>query len=147
MSHCALVFDFGTRRIGVASANRLSGTATPLTTLAARDGVPDWRHIARLIDDWQPQVLVIGMPRNVDGSDSAMSERARAFADWLHRHSGLPVEEIDERYTSTAAEALLRDQRREGTRRRRVRARDVDRMAALLMAQTWAQARDTPGFR
>lgn len=147
MSHCALVFDFGTRRIGVASANRLSGTATPLATLAARDGVPDWRQIARLIGDWQPQVLVIGMPRNVDGTDSPMSERARAFAAWLHQQSGLPVEEIDERYTSTAAEALLRDQRREGIRPRRVRASDIDRMAALLMAQTWAQGGNGPGFR
>lgn len=147
MSHCALVFDFGTRRIGVATANRLSGTATPLSTLAARDGVPDWRHIARLIDDWQPQVLVIGMPCNVDGTDSSMSARARAFAVWLHQQSGLPVEEMDERYTSTAAEALLRDQRREGIRPRRVRASDIDRMAALLMAQTWAQDRDCPGFR
>lgn len=147
MSQCALVFDFGTRRIGVASANRLSGTATPLATLAARDGVPDWRQIARLIGDWQPQVLVIGMPRNVDGTDSSMSERARAFAAWLHEQSGLPVEEIDERYTSTAAEALLRDQRREGIRPRRVRASDIDRMAALLMAQTWAQDGNGPGLR
>lgn len=147
MSHCALVFDFGTRRIGVASANRLSGTATPLATLAARDGVPDWRQIARLIGDWQPQVLVIGMPRNVDGTDSLMSERARAFAAWLHQQSGLPVEEIDERYTSTAAEALLRDQRREGMRPRRVRASDIDRMAALLMAQTWAQGGNGTGLR
>lgn len=147
MSHRALVFDFGTRRIGVASANRSSGTATPLATLAARDGVPDWQQIVRLIGDWQPQVLVVGMPRNTDGTDSPMSERTRAFAAWLHQRSGLPVEEIDERYTSTAAEAVLRDQRRERVRPRRVRASDIDRMAALLMAETWAGDRSGPGLR
>lgn len=141
MSSRALVFDFGTRRIGIASANRLSGMATPLATITARDGVPDWRHIAHLISEWQPQVLVIGLPRNTDGTESVMTARTRVFAAWLQQHSGLPVEEIDERYTSTEAEALLRDQRRDGMRRRRVRAPDIDRMAALLMARTWAQTR------
>lgn len=135
----ALVFDFGTRRIGVAAASRLSATATPLATIAARDGVPEWREIAALIREWQPDALVVGMPRNADGTPSAMSARARDFGLWLGQRSGLPVEEIDERYTSTEAEAVLREQRRDGSRKRRVRAADVDRMAALLMAQTWAR--------
>lgn len=135
----ALVFDFGTRRIGVAAASRLSATATPLATIAARDGVPEWREIAALIREWQPDALVVGMPRNADGTPSAMSARAHDFGLWLGQRSGLPVEEIDERYTSTEAEAVLREQRRDGSRKRRVRAADVDRMAALLMAQTWAR--------
>lgn len=133
----ALVFDFGTRRIGVAAANRLLATATPLATLAARDGVPDWREIAALIREWQPEALVVGMPCNTDGTPSAMSVRARDFGLWLNQRSGLPVEEIDECYTSTEAETMLREQRRDGSRSRRVRAADIDRMAALLMAQTW----------
>jgi len=136
----ALVFDFGTRKIGVASANRVSGTATPLTTLAASDGVPDWREIATMIRDWQPEVLVVGLPRNTDGTDSVMTQLARQFGSWLTRKSGLPVEEIDERYTSTEAEAVLRDQRRDGMRTRRVRPEDVDLMAARLMAETWVRS-------
>lgn len=136
----ALVFDFGTRKIGIASANRVSGTATPLATLPASDGVPDWRDIATLISDWQPEVLVVGLPRNTDGTDSVMTARSRAFGQWLGEKSGLPVEEIDERFTSTEAEAVLRDQRRDGMRTRRVRPEDIDRMAARLMAETWVRS-------
>jgi putative Holliday junction resolvase len=136
----ALVFDFGTRRIGVAAANRRAQTATALATLPARDGVPEWHAVANLIREWQPAVLVVGEPRNADGSDSVMTQRARAFATWLSSRSGLPTEPIDERYTSTEAEDVLRGQRRDGLRRRRVRAPDIDRMAALLMAQSWASS-------
>jgi putative Holliday junction resolvase len=139
MATRALVFDFGTRKIGVAAANRVSATATPLVTLAARDGVPEWREVAALIREWQPDVLVIGLPRNADGSDSAMTARAREFGAWLARNSGLAVDEIDERFTSTEAEAVLREQRRSGTRTRRVRPEDIDLMAARLMAETWAR--------
>jgi len=136
----ALVFDFGTRKIGVAAANRTAGTATAVATLAARDGVPDWREVAALIRTWQPEVLVVGLPRNADGSDSAMTARSRAFQVWLGEHAGLPTEEIDERYTSTEAEAVLRDRRRSGARTRRVRPADIDLMAARLMAETWARS-------
>ncbi|MCK6370989.1 MAG: Holliday junction resolvase RuvX [Gammaproteobacteria bacterium] len=140
----ALVFDFGTRRIGVASANRQAQTTTALATLQARDGLPDWREIAQLIRDWQPEALVIGLPRNTDGSESDMTARARAFGGWLAEHSGLGVQEIDERFTSTEAEALLRDQRRDGSRSRRVRPGDIDRMAAELIAQTWLRSGPVP---
>jgi putative Holliday junction resolvase len=135
----ALVFDFGTRKIGVAAANRLSATATPLPTLPARDGLPQWRSVEALIRDWQPEILVVGVPRNADGTDSDMTVRARGFARWLAEKSGLDGEEIDERYTSTEAEAVLRDQRRSGARSRRVRPEDIDQMAALLMAESWAR--------
>ena len=102
--------------------------------------MPEWRDVEALIRDWQPEVLVLGLPRNTDDSDSAMTARARTFGLWLFRHSALPVEEIDERFTSTEAEGVLRDQRRDGTRPRRVRPEDIDRMAALLMAQTWCRS-------
>jgi putative Holliday junction resolvase len=140
MAHRALVFDFGTRRIGVAFANRLSGTVTALGTLAARDGVPEWREIGALLREWQPDVLVVGLPRNTDGSDSEMTGRAREFGRWLGARCGLAIEEIDERFTSTEAEAELREQRRSGTRPRRVRPADIDVMAARLMAETWLRS-------
>lgn len=136
----ALVFDFGTRKVGIAAANRLAGTATPLVTLPAHDGVPEWHDVAALVRDWQPEVLVIGLPRNTDGTDSVMTVRAREFGAWLAERSGLTVEEIDERFTSTEAEAVLRDQRRAGTRVRRVRPEDIDLMAARLMAETWVRS-------
>jgi len=142
MATRALVFDFGTRKIGIAVANRLSGTTTALATMPARDGVPEWREIEALIQEWQPDVLVVGLPSNTDDTDSAMTQRARDFGAWLSAKSGLAVEEIDERFTSTEAEGVLRDQRRDGTRTRRVRPEDVDRMAARLMAETWVRSAD-----
>jgi putative holliday junction resolvase len=140
MADRALVFDFGTRKIGIASANRLAATATPLVTLPAHDGVPEWRDVAALVRDWQPEVLVVGLPRNTDGSDSEMTAQARAFGRWLAGRTGLAIEEIDERYTSTEAEAVLREQRRDGSRTRRVRPEDIDLMAARLMAETWIRS-------
>lgn len=136
----ALVFDYGTRKIGVAAANRLAGTATPLATLPAREGIPDWAAVGALVREWQPEVLVVGLPRHTDGSDSGMTARARAFAGLLAERTGLPVEHIDERYTSTEAEDVLRDQRRSGARTRRVRPEDIDLMAARLMAETWVRS-------
>lgn len=144
MADRALVFDFGTRRIGVATANRQAQTATALTTIRASDGVPQWREVAALIGEWQPEVLVFGLPRNADGTDSDMTGRARAFGEWLGERSGLPTQEIDERFTSAEAEALLREQRREGSRARRVRPEDIDRMAAVLIAQTWLRSAPVP---
>lgn len=136
----ALVFDFGLRRIGIASANRRAGTITPLATVTARDGAPEWSDIDTLIRDWQPQLLVIGLPCHADGSLSDMTTRARRFADWLETCSGLPVEHVDERWTSTEAEAVLREQRRSGSRRRRVRPEDIDLMAARLIGETWLRS-------
>ncbi|GMW05363.1 MAG: Holliday junction resolvase RuvX [Gammaproteobacteria bacterium] len=144
MADRALVFDFGTRRIGVASANRFAQTTTMLATLSARDGRPAWEQIAALIVDWQPEVLVVGVPRNADGTESDMTVRARSFAAWLTRQSGLATEEVDERFTSVEAEGMLRDQRRAGSRTRRIRPEDIDRMAAALIAQTWLRSAPVP---
>lgn len=133
----ALVFDFGERRIGVASANRLAGTASPLKTITARAGEPDWVLVDALVREWQPQVLVVGLPVNVDGSDSPMTDRTRAFIRALGQRFGKAVETVDERYTSAEASMLLREQRRAGTMQRRVRPGDLDSMAAVLMAESW----------
>ena len=136
----ALVFDFGTRKIGIAAANRLAGTATPIRTLAAHDGVPEWREIAQLVREWEPEILVVGLPSNTDDTESVMGERAREFAAQLRERTGLPSEEIDERFTSSEAEDVLRNQRRAGHRTRRVRPEDIDLMAARLMAETWVRS-------
>jgi putative Holliday junction resolvase len=133
----ALVFDFGARRIGVATASRISGTATALTTLLARNGTPDWPVLDALVKEWQPQVLIIGLPRNKDGSDSAMTSRAQSFAATLGARYRLPTESVDERFTSTEAESLLRERRRSGAMTRRMREGDIDSLAAQLIAETW----------
>ena len=97
-----LAFDFGTRRVGVATGNVLLGTAQPLTTVDST-GDARWAAIARLIADWQPDALVVGVPFHPDGAAHENTRRARRFARQLHGRFRLPVHEVDERYTTTEA--------------------------------------------
>ena len=133
----ALVFDYGRRRIGVAVASSLSGSARGLAVVAARDGAPDWRALDTVVREWGPEVLVSGLPYNADGSESEMTSEVRAFAAALAERYQLEVKTIDERLTSAEAETLLREERQDGSRRRRIRKEDVDRTAAVLIAQSW----------
>jgi len=98
-----LAFDFGTRRIGVASGNSLTRTATALTTLAQADADARFAAIGKLIAEWQPAALVIGVPRHPDGAPHDNTRRAERFGRQLQGRFGLPVHEVDERYTTTEA--------------------------------------------
>ena len=97
-----LSFDFGTRRVGVASGNTLLGSAQALCTVAA-EGDARFGPIAKLITEWQPDALVVGVPFHPDGAAHENTLRARRFARQLHGRFGLPVHEVDERYTTTEA--------------------------------------------
>jgi putative Holliday junction resolvase len=97
-----LSFDFGIRRTGVATGNTLLGRAQPLKTLAV-EGDARFAAIARLIAEWQPDALVVGVPLHPDGAEHENTRRARRFARQLHGRFGLPVHEVDERYTTTEA--------------------------------------------
>jgi putative Holliday junction resolvase len=99
-----LAFDFVTVRVGVASGNSLTRSATPLTTLR-ETGDARFAAIARLINDWQPDALVVGVPLHPDGAPHDNTRRAQRFARQLHGRFKLPVHEVDERYTSVEAEA------------------------------------------
>jgi putative Holliday junction resolvase len=141
-----LAFDFGERRIGVAVGNTLTGTAEPQGTITCQAGT-NWEAIARIIKDWDPEQLVVGVPYNADGSDSEMTPRARRFGRRLHGRHGLPVAEIDERHTSVAANDLLVSQRRDGSRRRRLQKEDIDAWAAreiLISFLSQPRQEDTP---
>jgi putative Holliday junction resolvase len=115
-----LAFDFGVRRVGVATGNSLTRTATPLTTVAA-EGDARIAAIAALIDEWRPAALVVGVPRHPDGAPHANTERARRFGRQLHARFGLPVHEVDERYTTTDA--------------KRAGAVDLDATAAAILLE------------
>jgi putative Holliday junction resolvase len=132
--HILVAFDFGLRRIGVATANRQTRTASPLTTVRA-DREPPWRELDRIIDDWRPAQLVVGVPEG-DGAAS-IARRARAFAAALGERYGLPVATVDETLSSAAAESELAEKRRSGYLRRRVGKGGVDRVAACLIAEQW----------
>ena len=99
-----LAFDFGTLRVGVASGNTVTGQAHPLRTVAA-EGDARFEAIRRLIDEWRPDALVVGVPFHPDGAAHENTARARRFARQLHGRFRLPVHEVDERYTTTEAHA------------------------------------------
>lgn len=102
---CFLAFDFGLKRTGVAVGNRLTRTATPQPSLVAQ-GDARWPLIAARIAEWQPDALVVGVPLHPDGAAHENTARARKFARQLRGRFGLPVHEVDERYSTTEAHAL-----------------------------------------
>src|SRR6188768_3609801 len=104
-----LSFDYGLRRIGVAVGNTLTGTAEALATVAAQDGVPDWRAIDRCVADWRPAAIVAGVPYNMAGRDASLTTAALRFAEQLGSRYGIEVHRVDERLTSREAEDDLRE--------------------------------------
>jgi len=132
-----LGFDYGKLRIGIAVGQDITGTATALCTLGCPDGRPDWDGINRLVVEWSPGALVVGLPLHADGSDSTMTRAARNFARELETRYQLPVYSMDERLSSHAAKELQREAPGNG--------RDgIDALAARIILQNWLDtARDT----
>jgi putative Holliday junction resolvase len=129
-----LAFDFGLRRLGVATANLATRTASPLTTLRL-DREPPWRDIDRVIADWQPSQLVVGIPEG-DGA-AAIARHVRAFVAELEKRYSLPVATVVETLTSAAAQTEITSARRSGYLRRRAGRDSTDRVAACLIAEQW----------
>jgi len=100
-----MAFDYGTRRIGVAVGNTLTRLGQPVKTIAEASGDAVFKAIEGLLKDWQPNRLVVGLPCHPDGTEHAMSAKARRFGNQLHGRFQLPVEWVDERYTSAVLEA------------------------------------------
>lgn len=128
-----LGFDFGTRRIGVASAQAITATASPLRPIPARDGIPDWDALDALLAEWKPEALVVGLPLNMDDSESELSHLARKFARRLHARYRLPVFMCDERLSSHSARGLLMDLKGQ----RRGKLPSLDSTAAVFIAEAW----------
>ena len=130
-----LAFDFGTRRMGVATGQEMLGTGRPLAMIAARDGIPDWSVIEKLLAEWRPDVVLVGLPLNMDDTENDMCARARKFGKRLHGRYHVPVEMVDERLTSFEAKGDVmaaggsRDFGRDG----------VDDRAAVLILETWCR--------
>ncbi|RUO75603.1 Holliday junction resolvase RuvX [Pseudidiomarina taiwanensis] len=102
-----LGFDFGTHSIGVAVGQTITRSARALAALRAKEGQPDWHLVERLIKEWQPERLVVGLPLNMDGTEQELTTKARKFAQRLHGRFGLPVDLQDERLTTVAAKEEL----------------------------------------
>ncbi|MGH8279510.1 MAG: Holliday junction resolvase RuvX [Gammaproteobacteria bacterium] len=131
----ALGFDFGLRSIGVATGQSVTGSAAPVTVLSAEDGRPDWNAVDRLIAQWQPDRLVVGLPYTMQGGEQELSQRARAFARELAARYPRPVHLVDERWSSREAESRLKALRQQG--RKRVQRADIDCAAACIILESW----------
>lgn len=131
-----LGFDFGTRYIGVATGESLTGSSQPLITLQVRREAPPWDEIRNLLDKWQPAALVVGLPLARDGGEQPMSGRARRFARQLQDHFEYPVHLFDERHTSREAARRFAEARNRGSQRRR-HAAQLDAMAAAVILENW----------
>ena len=117
----------------MAVGQELTLTANPLTVIKARDGIPDWNKIEALLDEWQPQLLIVGLPLNMDDSEQEMTAASRRFGNRLHGRFQIPVEWQDERLTTyEALEQLgIRNKMQSNNRG------DVDRISAQLILQSW----------
>jgi putative Holliday junction resolvase len=132
-----LAFDYGTRRIGVASGNTMTRMAQALCTLDCKQQQIPWSDIDRLLRDYLPGQLVVGLPYNDDGTPTGMTTPAKEFAAALGERSKLPVVMVDERHSSREAERELAQLRRSGAKTKRVTHADVDMVAAKVVLERW----------
>ncbi|MDH5325423.1 MAG: Holliday junction resolvase RuvX [Gammaproteobacteria bacterium] len=140
-----LGFDFGTQRIGVAVGQVFTQTANPVTTLLVKNLQIPWPQITQLIQQWQPDAFVVGLPLNLDQTEHKVSQGARRFGNQLNGRYNLPVYWVDERLTSHAAEQMLADKGvnkgagKASNREKRDSTYSVDSVAAQLILESWLQ--------
>lgn len=126
MRHETLIcFDFGEKNIGVAVGQTITATATPLETVHVRNSKPDWNRITKLIGQWRPTALVVGLPLNMDGTRQPMTDLADEFARQLEIRYHLPVHRADERLSTIEAKHRLRD------------IENLDPVAAQIILESW----------
>lgn len=126
-------FDFGLKRIGLATGQTITGTATPLVTLQAVNQAPDWKNIEAHISQWQPDALIVGIPYLLDGKESDMTRAARNFCKALERRFKLPVYTIDESLSSLEAQQRLM----QAIKIAKHNKHEIDKMAAAIIVQSW----------
>jgi putative holliday junction resolvase len=132
-----VAFDFGLRRIGIATGSTISATATPCSAIEVGTQGIDWAAIERVLRDYQPDLLVVGNPRNADGSAGRLNQAAKRFAAELAARAGRAVHHTDEFGSSLEAAQRLKQQRQSGQRRRRVQRTDIDSAAAAIILERW----------
>lgn len=131
-----LAFDYGTKNIGIASGQMITRSANALPSLKAKEGIPDWLQVEKVLKEWAPDLVLVGLPLNMDDSESELSARARKFANRLHGRFGIQVEMVDERLTSFEAKGEVME--RGGSRD--YKNNPVDSIAARLILEGWMQS-------
>ena len=128
-------FDFGYKRIGVAVGQKLTGSASPLATLEAKLGIPNWDVVQKLLNQWHPRALVVGLPTCIDGTEQYTTAASRGFARQLRKRFALTVYLVDERLSTVEARAHLFA---EGGYRK-IKTSEVDSIAACVILEQWLQ--------
>lgn len=127
-------FDFGYRRIGVAVGQTITGTARPLSILLAKEGIPaEWQQLDKIIAEWLPDILLVGLPLNMDGTEQDVTQGAKHFATLLAQRYQKPVETFDERLsTREARQRIFETEGYKGLQKKR-----VDNIAAQIIVESW----------
>lgn len=128
-----LGFDFGYKRIGMAVGQRLTCSASPLATLDAKLGVPDWKIVQKVITQWSPQALIVGVPTCIDGTELYTTSAARRFAKQLRKQFALEVHLVDERLSTVEARSHLFEQ----GGYKKIKKTGVDSIAACIILEQW----------
>lgn len=141
-----LGFDFGMKHIGVAVGQSLTGTARPVGTIVAKDGIPNWEHIKACITEWGPKQLVVGIPLHMDGSEQHLTHAARRFIKRLEEHTTLPIATVDERLSSWEAKRRLleraefektKERGKIKTKTHKQQIDDLNANAAAILVEQW----------
>ena len=128
-----MAIDFGLRNIGIAIGNTLTETAQPLTVIGAQNGVPDWAALSQLLDEWRPQRILVGLPLNMDGTQSELAQRAQKFSRQFESRFGRAVTLVDERLSSREAKNNARAAGHNGD----FSAEPIDHHSAAIILTTW----------
>lgn len=131
-----LGFDFGSKSIGVAIGQEVTGTASPLAALKAKDGIPNWQQLASVFEQWCPHLAVVGLPLNMDGSNQQVTFSAKKFANRLHAKYKIQVETYDERLTTVDAKARLFEM----GGFKKLEKDKIDSASACLILESWMEA-------
>jgi len=128
-----LGFDYGAKRIGIATGQTITGSATPVTTLTAVNNSPDWDSIQKLIEQWKPDALIVGIPYYLDGKESEMTKTVQGFSEQLEKRFGKSVYQVNETLSSYEAEQALKKNMKIGKHNKQ----EIDKMAAAVIVQSW----------
>jgi len=126
-------FDYGLKRIGVATGQTITSTATPLTTIKQIDDASHWQQIRELVQQWKPDALLVGIPYMIDGSETEMSQHTKDFKQQLEENFELPTYLVDETLSSYQAEATLKQNMKISQHNKA----EIDKMAAAVIVQSW----------
>lgn len=133
-----IAFDFGLKRTGVAIGNTLTGSASPECTLHSKNNQPDWDRISDLFKEWQPAKIVVGMPTELDGSESPLTKDVQRFCNQIQGRYTIEVEQENEQFTSIEAGRRLKQLRQSG-RKKKITKDEVDKIAATIILENWMQ--------